>query len=257
MINKLSLYLVQNNPLWKDISTNLDAYTKLLSSVEEQSVIVFPEMFSSGFIAKPKEIEKDIELTKRWMRSFSADTNVTVMGSMPYFSNEKYVNRLYVFENGLEIGVYDKRHLFSLSNEHEDFNAGKERIVTNVSGWRMLLSICYDLRFPVWLRNNEDYDVLVNVVNWPRSRAAIWRKLLMARAIENQCYVIGVNRVGEDGNGYKYIGESCVVNPDGTILAEAGQQEELLKVELDYEKLIAFKEKFPFYRDRDQFEIIW
>ena len=208
-------------------------------------------MFSTGFYMEPAEIADRNEETLTWMKKFASEKNTAVCGSASIYEDEKYLNRFYFVEPNGNYSAYDKRHLFSYSGEDKKYNPGKERVIVQYKGWRILLQVCYDLRFPVFSRNNEDYDVILYVANWPKSRIDAWQTLLKARSIENQAYVFGLNRIGIDGNNLEYPESSYCFFADGTEVSSTSNN--LVSATLKMEKLEHFRTKFPFLSDRDEF----
>ena len=208
-------------------------------------------MFSTGFSMEPAEIADRNEETLTWMKKFASEKNTAVCGSASIYEDEKYLNRFYFVEPNGNYSAYDKRHLFSYSGEDKKYNPGKERVIVQYKGWRILLQVCYDLRFPVFSRNNEDYDVILYVANWPKSRIDAWQTLLKARSIENQAYVFGLNRIGIDGNNLEYPESSYCFFADGTEVSATTNN--LVSATLKMEKLEHFRTKFPFLSDRDEF----
>ena len=236
----------------------------LKGSWRKGDILVLPEMFSTGFITEESllsdrnQLIENQDYTLGWMRKFSQENLISVMGSIPYWNGEFLFNRLFIIGEGnkatqMEHPYYNKRHLFGIAGENNMYTPGRERVIVKKGDWRLSLSICYDLRFPVWLRNRGDYDILVCVANWPLARATAWRVLLIARAIENQCYVLGVNRVGIDGTQTPYSGRSLVVGPDGLVLEEMDDTEGYLSFEPDLHFLNKFRRAYPFLKDADDF----
>ena len=262
----LHIHLVQNAAVWNDPHASLLELDSLLSAnLTKESrggLLVLPEMFAQGFVTdldikNSKElIINNQERTLDWMKQTAQKFDVIVVGSLPILEGGFLYNRMVAIHgNAAPIQFYDKKHLFSLAGEHVHFSSGSQRGLWEIDGWSTIPSICYDLRFPVWLRNQKDYQVMLCVANWPNSRALAWRSLLVARAIENQAYVVGVNRVGTDGTGTVYGGASMVVGPDGAILAQMGDQEGLCSVVLDAHSLAVFRRAYPFLADADSFSI--
>lgn len=261
-MNNLSVTLIQSGLHWEDKAANLNMFTEKLSSIpEDAELVILPEMFSTGFSMNPDALAEDMEgETMQWMKRMAAEKKIILTGSLIIEESERYYNRLvWMLPNG-QYGFYDKRHLFAFAGEDEHYTPGTKRMVASVKGWKVLLQICYDLRFPVWSRQNKkaegpEYDLLVYVANWPERRIHAWKTLLTARAIENQCYVVGVNRVGTDGNDHVYSGDSMVVDPMGEILYQKSYEEDIFSVQLDYEKLKTIRSKLPFWKDGDHFTI--
>ncbi|MCB0793570.1 MAG: amidohydrolase [Flavobacteriales bacterium] len=254
----MSITLVQCSLDWEDPLRNCDAMTERLDAVPSGSdLIVLPEMFSTGFTMGSRTLAEPMDgPTVDRMRQWAGAHDAAVFGSIIVQEGDKRYNRgLFVRPDGAVVH-YDKRHLFRFAQEHEHYAAGDRRVVVDWRGWRILLQICFDLRFPVFSRNRGDYDLALYVANWPEARRAPWSTLLQARAIENQCYVAGVNRVGEDGNGIAYSGDSVVVDPKGEVLASLGPSAEgLVNCSLDRVSLEEFREKFPVAKDADSFEL--
>ena len=255
-MQNLNVTIVQSSLFWEDSDKNCSHFNSVLAGVDSD-LIVLPEMFTTGFSMKVNDLyENKGGKSTNWLEEKSRELNSSICGSLIVKENDKYYNRmLYSKPNG-ELIEYNKRHLFRMAKEHHSYSPGKERVVVDENGWRINLQICYDLRFPVFARNKGDYDVLVYVANWPEVRKDAWKTLLKARAIENQCYVIGVNRVGEDGNGIKYSGDSGVYNPLGELISDIKPFEEKVEtIELDWEILEGCRRKFPVGKDADDFEV--
>ncbi len=233
---------------------------KINSIKEKTEIVVLPEMFSTGFSMGPKPLAETMDgETVQWMKRIATEKKIILTGSFIAEENGNYFNRLlWMLPNG-QYGVYDKRHRFAFAGEDEQYTAGTKRLIASVKGWKINLLVCYDLRFPVWARQSgetPEYDVLIYVANWPERRVHAWKTLLQARAIENQCYVVGVNRVGEDGNRIHYSGESMVIDPLGEVLYTKKDVEDIFTVTLDRDHLDSIREKFPFWKDADSFQIM-
>lgn len=240
---------------------------KINSIGQRTEVVVLPEMFSTGFSMNPAALAETMQgPTIDWMKRISHTHRVILTGSLIIEEDGKYYNRLiWVMPNG-EMGHYDKRHLFGFAEEDKHYHAGNKRLVASVKGWRVNLQVCYDLRFPVWARqqinhqaegihDTAEYDVLIYVANWPQRRSHAWKTLLCARAIENQCYVIGVNRVGTDGKDIYYSGNSLVIDPLGEVLYHMADEEDIFTITLEREVLEDIRGRFPFLHDADRFRI--
>ena len=256
-MQNLKVSLVQSSLFWEDSEKNCTHFNGVLAGVKSD-LIVLPEMFTTGFSMKVDELhENKGGKSTNWLQEKSKELNSSICGSLIIKEEDNYYNRmLYSKANG-ELKEYNKRHLFRMAKEHHSYTAGNKRVIVNEKDWRVNLQICYDLRFPVYARNKGDYDVLIYVANWPEVRSEAWKTLLKARAIENQCYVIGVNRVGEDGNGIKYSGDSGVYDPLGKLISETKPYEEKVEtVELDWELLESCRRKFPVGKDADDFNLI-
>ncbi|MCC5826265.1 amidohydrolase [Alkalimonas sp.] len=247
--------VLQTELYWQDPEANRQQLAGQIAALGGQDLIVLPEMLTTGFsmdsaaVAEPAGGE-----TLRWLKQQAASSGAAVCGSVAVKEQGQYYNRLYFVTPKGESFQYDKKHLFRMAGEHHAYQAGTERVVVPWRGLRFCLQICYDLRFPVFSRNRNDYDVLIYVANWPAPRRLAWRTLLAARAIENQAYVIGCNRIGSDGNGVDYSGDSLVIDYLGQPLADGVERATVLQAELDGAALQQFKDKFPAYLDADTFE---
>jgi predicted amidohydrolase len=251
---------IQSSLHWEDKEANLQMLEEKIFSISQPTeIVVLPEMFSTGFSMQPKKLAETMDgETVEWMKRIAAKKKIILTGSVIIEEDRNFYNRLvWVLPNG-QIGYYDKRHLFAYGDEDQHYTAGKKRLIASVKGWKINLMVCYDLRFPVWSRQQGDfeYDVLIYVANWPERRVLAWTSLLRARAIENQSYVIGVNRTGDDGNKIPYTGESMAVDPMGEILYHKNDEEDVFTVTLDKSHLEKTREKFPFWKDADRFKII-
>jgi len=256
-MQNLRTSLVQTRLEWHQPVTNRERMDALLAPLEGQTdLIVLPEMFTTGFTMSPSEVAEPMQgPTLEWMRARAGALGAAICGSL-VVEDEGYRNRmLFVTPDG-EVQYYDKRHLFRMANEHEYYVAGAQRCIIEYKGWRILPQVCYDLRFPVWCRNRDDYDVMICVANWPSPRRHAWRTLLQARAIENQSYVVGVNRVGEDGKGLEYSGDSLLVDFKGQPLLDGPAGEPYVKTGLlNGEALQQFRRTFPAWQDADTFDL--
>lgn len=253
----MKIVILQTDIVWADPAANVKKADEILSRYENVDLFVLPEMFSTGFCTKPEGIaEKNGSKALEWMKSTAQAKHCAIAGSIALEDKEKYYNRFYFVHPGGTVEWYDKRHLFAYGGEHKQFTAGSKRLIVNYRGVRFLLQICYDLRFPVWSRNRNDYDVAVYVASWPTSRVEAWKLLLKARAVENQCYVVGVNRVGKDPD-CEYSGGSAVISPYGKVIAECEDNTACeAVVDIDMDELEAFRQKFPVLNDADSFEIM-
>lgn len=266
-MSSLTFTIIQTQLYWEDKAANLKMLEEKVNSIGRKTeIVILPEMFSTGFSMKPKLLAEGMDGEAiAWMKRVSAEKKIIVTGSLMIKENEKYMNRLvWMLPNG-QMGLYDKRHLFAYANEHQHYIPGNKRLIASVKGWKINLLICYDLRFPIWSRQASpgsqekpvpEYDVLVYVANWPEKRSHMWRTLLQARAIENQCFCIGVNRVGNDGNDIYYSGDSMIVNPLGEVLYHKAHEEDIYTVTLQKEELEMIRQKMPFWKDADPFLII-
>ena len=237
---------------------------KISSLYQKTEIIILPEMFTTGFSMKPELLAETMDgPALHWMKKMSAENRVILTGSLIIEEDKKYFNRLiWMMPNG-EYGYYDKRHLFGYAEEDKHYSAGSKRLIVSVKGWKLNMMVCYDLRFPVWARQSPvkdkssayEYDVLLYVANWPDRRSHAWKTLLCARAIENQCYVVGVNRVGTDGNDIYYSGNSLVIDPLGEVLYHMADEEDIFTITLEKERLEEVRTKFPFLKDADRFSL--
>ena len=269
MHSPLTITLIQTNLHWEDKAANLSMLHQKIMSIEEKTeVVILPEMFSTGFSMKPEQFAETMEgETVQWMRNMAQQKRIILTGSIIIEEEGNYYNRLiWMLPNG-SYGCYNKRHLFGYANEDEHYTAGTKRLITSVKGWKINTQVCYDLRFPVWARQaphstrgegrggEVEYDVLLYVANWPERRNAAWQTLLAARAIENQCYVIGVNRVGTEGNNINHCGNSSVIDALGNVLYSKMNDEDIFTITLDKAHLQEVRSKFPFLQDKDDFTI--
>ncbi len=268
MSNTLTLTLIQSQLHWENKQANLDMFRKKILDIEGKTeLVVLPEMFSTGFSMNPGKLAETMNgETVQWMKNLSAEKKVIITGSVIISENDQFYNRMiWMLPNG-EYGYYDKRHLFAYAGEDKHYSAGHKRFIASVKGWRVHLQVCYDLRFPVWSRQvpgNEDdeirtaeYDLLIYVANWPDRRRHAWTTLLQARAIENQCFVAGVNRVGTDANGHYYSGDSLVANPLGELYYHKKEDEDVFTITINKEEVDSIREKLPFWKDGDHFRLL-
>lgn len=253
MQNLLSISLIQTDLFWENKEANLLSIEQKLKNVPFQSqIIVLPEMFTTGFSMQPEKWAETMEgETVVAMLSWAKSENKVICGSVMIQENEQYFNRFLWVEPSGKIQFYNKKHLFSYAGEDQHYTAGTEHLIVDYKGWKMACFICYDLRFPEWSRNvKENYDVAIYVANWPEVRNQAWKTLLRARAIENQSFVVGLNRVGDDGVGLKYSGDSVVLNPLGQELAQAGSHKnQIISASLSHQELLDIRQKFPFLKD--------
>jgi predicted amidohydrolase len=266
-MSSLTFTLIQTNLQWEDKAANLSMLERKISGIEEKTeVVILPEMFNTGFSMKPEQYAEKMDgATIQWMKRISAAKKIILTGSLMIEENGDYCNRLvWMLPNG-QMGCYDKRHLFAYANEHEHYTAGSKRFIASVKGWKINLIVCYDLRFPVWARQStkpgsdttkSEYDVMVCVANWPERRNHAWKTLLQARAIENQSFCIGVNRVGTDGNDIYHSGDSLVVNPMGEVIYHKSHDEDVFTITLQKDELETVRSKLPFWKDADPFMIL-
>lgn len=264
----MNIIALQSDLIWEERDANLRNFeTKIAALKFKADLILLPEMFSTGFSMAPERIAESHEGPAfQWLQKIARQTGAIVSGSLAVKDGDSYYNRLYWVQPDGNYEKYDKRHLFSMAKEEMHFNAGHQKLITVSQGIRFCPLICYDLRFPIWSRNRFlkttdvgdgwTYDVLIYVANWPAVRSYPWKQLLIARAIENQCYVIGLNRVGTDGNGYEHSGDSVIIGPKGEIIQSLPpSQEGLLHFAPDMEALRTFRKQFPAGQDADEFTI--
>ncbi len=255
----LNIAILQLDLVWENPSANRAKIDELLQKTDTNTNVVFlPEMFTTGFSMNVSELAETMEgETVQWLKKRSSEHQLALCGSLIIRKNGDFFNRLLFVEPSGEIHFYNKHHLFAMGNEETHFQKGTERLIVQYKGWRICPLICYDLRFPVWSRNRNEYDLLVYSANWPHNRNDVWNTLLKARAIENQCYVVGANRVGTDKNGIEYSGDSQVICPKGKLLAKSlSDQEEMLSASLSFQEMADFRRKFPVLNDADDFNLI-
>ena len=273
-MSALTFTLIQTGLHWEDKQANLQMLEEKINNIQEKTqVVVLPEMFSTGFSMKPETMAEPMSgETVAWMKRIAAEKKIILTGSLIIEEDGAYYNRsIWMLPNG-QYGSYDKRHRFAFAGEDKHYTAGTERFIASANGFKINLLICYDLRFPVWARQQAsplppsiegesepgaafEYDVLIYVANWPERRSTAWKTLLQARAIENQCYVIGVNRVGNDGNEIYHSGDSMVISPLGEVLYHKAHEEDSFTITLQKKELDEIRSKFPFWRDADGFQI--
>ena len=276
----LTVTIIQSQLYWEDKIANLQQFEEKIHRINlPTEVVILPEMFNTGFSMQPELLAETMEGTSvAWMRKMAMQKRIILTGSLMIQEANQYYNRLiWMLPNG-QYGYYDKRHCFAFAGEHEKYTAGNKRFIAQVKGWKINLQICYDLRFPVWARQQKEataietlpgvahskakevataeYDVLIYVANWPERRNHAWKTLLTARAIENQAYVIGVNRVGYDGNEIYHSGNSMVVDAMGEVLYHQQHDEDIFTITLEKEKLEQARTQFPFWKEADYFRIM-
>lgn len=256
-MNKINALLVQAQLGWKDPSANREHIAHLLDNAQPgYDLAVLPETFTTGFLGDDDDgAESMAGATVSWMLEQCRQHDCALAGSIVITEHGQRFNRMIFATPDGVLGHYDKRHLFSYGGEDRRYSSGEDRVILEYRGWRINLQVCYDLRFPAWCRNRGDYDLMLLVANWPRKRVAHWSTLLQARAMENQAWVIGVNRVGEDGNGFVYPGCSVVHDPLGETPLRLSDQEACCTVELDLERVRQVRSTFPFLNDADRFRI--
>src|SRR5215831_2401133 len=262
-MSTLTITTIQSNLHWEDKPANLAMFEQKIAGITEKTeIVVLPEMFSSGFSMNPSRLAEKMDgPSVEWMKKTASQKKIVLTGSLIIEEEGNYYNRLiWMLPNG-QYGYYDKRHLFAYAGEHEHYTAGNKRLIAAVKGWKINLLVCYDLRFPVWSRQNPEkehengpeYDLLIYVANWPERRIHAWKTLLQARAIENQCFVVGVNRVGQDGHQIYHSGDSMIIDPLGEVLYTNSHDEEVFTITLQHERLEEIRKKLPFLEDADDF----
>ena len=253
---QIKIAIIQTKIFWEDIQSNLNKYDLMLGSLEQEvDIIFFPEMFNSGFSMHVEKIAEPMTgTTVSWLKKTASEKKAAIVASLAIKEKNKFYNRLIWSHPTGRIDYYDKRHTFTLAGEGEFYSKGKFNEAINFLGWKFLPQICYDLRFPVWSRNNLDYDALVYLANWPEPRISHWNKLLAARAIENMSYCIGVNVVGSDPNN-KYVGDSCVIDPGGELCTKKTHEETIIYCELNKDFLNDYRKKLRFLDDKDDFTL--
>ncbi|HKR05680.1 MAG TPA: amidohydrolase [Bacteroidia bacterium] len=258
----LKVTIVQTKLFWENIPKNLEHFSEKLKAIRKNStdLILLPEMFSTGFTMNAKNLaEKMNGSAMKWMQDAASAKNAVVCGSLIITEDQNYFNRLIWMSPDGTYKKYDKRHLFRMATENDIYKPGTEKIIVEIKDWRICPLVCYDLRFPVWSRNdalNKKYDLLIYVANWPEKRVYAWKQLLIARAIENQSYVIGLNRIGKDGNGFNHTGDSAAINFLGEKISKTKSSKESVEtISLSWKKLKEYRESFPALLDGDEFEI--
>ncbi len=254
-MKNLTVSLMQCPLVWENAEANRQQFELRLAELEKTDVVLLPEMFNSGFSMNSEKIAEPMGgPTETWMRAMASLYDCAIVGSIAVRDANGISNRM-LFVTPQEIHYYDKRHLFRMSGENNHYVAGFERCIVYWRDWRLCLQVCYDLRYPVWSRNCGDFDALIYVANWPAKRSYHWRQLLIARAIENQVCVLGLNRIGDDNNGIHYSGDSLAIAADGEVLLDAQDGEGIFTVVLDAERQITYREKFPSHLDADDFTL--
>jgi len=266
-MNNLTINLIQTELKWESVKENQEHFSDLISQIDKTDLIILPEMFTTGFSMNSAELAETVNgKSTLWMKEQAAKKNAVVCGSIIIEEKDTYYNRLIWMRPDGTFESYDKRHLFRMANENNHFSSGASKLIVELKGWRICPLVCYDLRFPVWSRNkaktdrktyaNWDYDILLYIANWPEARIKAWEKLIYARAIENQCFVAAVNRIGKDGKDINYSGNSMLVDAKGELIWKAKDNyEEVKTLEISKIELEAFREKFPVGMDGDSFKI--
>lgn len=259
MNRNLKISLVQSDIKWESIAQNLDYHYSLIENLKNLTdVIVLPEMFTTGFSLNAEKLAETMDGNAvKWLTDTSKNLSAVITGSIIIEENGHFYNRMIWSQPDGQMFYYDKRHLFRMAGEHKHYSFGNKKIIVNYKGWNIRLLVCYDLRFPVWSRNKQDYDLAIYIANWPITRAEAWKTLLSARAMENQAYILGVNRCGIDGMKLNYSGDSRLIAPDGKIVAMCDEyKEQVITTSIDYEFLTSLKQTFPVHLDADNFEIL-
>jgi predicted amidohydrolase len=254
----LNVTIIQTELAWEDPKANYNHFDELLNAIDvDTDLVVLPEMFTTGFSMNAKSLYDNSEgESLNWLKTHAKQKQAAITGSIIAKEGANYYNRLYFVKPDGSFQTYDKKHLFTLAGEHQHYTAGTEKLIVDYKGWKICPLICYDLRFPVWARNIEDYDLLIYVANWPQKRVAAWDALLKARAVENMSYCVGVNRVGQDGNDFPYVGHSAVYDALGEkITTDLFEEAFVETVTLSKEHIIETREKLGFLKDRDAFKI--
>jgi len=257
-MEKLNIAIIQADLVWENIEDNLKMFEqKIAQNQAKVDLFILPEMFNTGFTMNANKLAEPANgPTLDWMKKMAREKSAAVTGSVIIKEGVHYFNRLYFVFPDTSFESYDKHHTFTLAKEHETYTAGRERLIVEYKGWKICPLICYDLRFPVWARNTEDYDLLIYVANWPKTRINAWDVLLQARAIENMTYCVGVNRTGLDGNNFEYNGHSGVYDSLGKALFDQNTEVEFMKVvTLDKKHLSVTRNKLKFLQDRDKFTL--
>jgi predicted amidohydrolase len=258
-MDNLKITIYQGYLFWENIEKNLQNISLRLSGIREKTnLIILPEMFNTGFTMNAEKLGETMNgKTMQWMQNTAKKFDCVVTGSIIIKENGKFYNRLLWIRPDGTHEHYDKRHLFALGKEHQTYTAGTKKLIVELNGWKICPMICYDLRFPVWMRNvNEDYDLLMIVANWPEKRALHWRTLIPARAVENQSYVIGVNRVGHDGNEVYHSGDSTCIDPNGNVVYYKRDEEDVYTFSVIGDEVKKARRALPFLKDADKFKIV-
>jgi omega-amidase len=254
----LKVTLIQADLKWESMNENLKYFTKQIEKIAfPTDLVILPELFTTGFTMNVSTVSEEINgESVKWMREMARSMQVHIIGSLLIKEQEKYYNRLIWMKPTGHYLAYNKRHLFRMGEEHLYYTAGTDKLIVHLHKWKIRPLICYDLRFPVWSRNVSDYDLLIYIANWPSSRISVWEILLRARAIENHCYLIGLNRIGTDGMGMNYSGDSLVIDYKGNIIKKLPCNKDISEtVTLDLGELKEFRKKFPVHLDADKFKI--
>lgn len=255
-MSQIRLTTIQSSLVWEDKTANLVAFQQKMAGLAGQTdIVILPEMFSTGFSMKSEALAEEMDgSTMQWLERQAKEIDAVVTGSFIARENGNYFNRLVWMLPDGHYETYDKKHLFTLAGEQNHYQPGTKRLIVEYKGWKICPLICYDLRFPVWSRNTEDFDLLIYVANWPQPRNHHWKNLLLARAIENQCFVVGVNRVGKDGNDLPYTGDTSIIDYSGNVLLQVSDVEQVATLQLSKEGLLEYRRRLLFLEDRDAFQ---
>ena len=253
----LAITLIQHSLEWLQPKQNREQFQHQIEQIKTPTdLIILPEMFTTGFTMEPQSVFEDTNgLTLQWMHDLAQQKDAAITGSFVVGEKSQFFNRLIFMPPNGDYQQYDKRHLFRMADEQKHYSAGDRKLIVEYRGWRICPMICYDLRFPVWSRNKNEYDLLIYVANWPAARKLHWQTLLHARAIENLCFVIGVNRTGVDGNAIPYDGNSMLIDAQGNRLLNMGKNRQCCSETLSYEALLDYRKKFPAFLDADEFTL--
>jgi len=253
----LNISGIQYDIVWENKSANIKNIERLLKDVPSKTnIVLLPEMFTTGFSMNTKELGETMKgETVNWMKNIAKTRNFVVGGSIIIKENNLYKNRFLWIEPDGNIQFYDKRHSFGLGDEDQFFSIGKERVIFKYKDWKIFPIICYDLRFPEWIKNNLDYDIILNVANWPSVRESHWSNFLISRAVENQSYIFGLNRIGTDAKNRHYSGDSTIIDYNGEIMTKMGEIEGILSASFSKEKLKEYRGLYPFLKDQDSFKL--
>lgn len=258
MYNEIKIVAIQASLVWHNPAENRRYFEQKIRQLDRDTdLVMLPEMFSTGFTMQPSSVAETMHGSSvLWMINMAKTNDIAIIGSMVIQENHKYFNRAIFVSPSGDIETYDKRHLFAIAGEDRQYTSGNNKIIINFKGWRICPLVCYDLRFPVWSRNTDNYDLLLFMANWPITRIDAWDTLLKARAIENMSYCIGVNRIGRDDNGYQYNGHTSAFNFLGEKIAHTKEgMEDLLYCKISKTELLEFRSKLNFLKDQDSFEI--
>ena len=254
----MNVALIQTNIIWENPAENRSVLEAKINSITNDiDLLILPEMFTSGFTMNPSSVAETMQgTTIFWLKNIAKAKNCAITGSLVITENKNFYNRMVFVFSDVEIQYYDKKHLFTLAGEDKVYTSGTEKVLVNYNNWKICLQVCYDLRFPVFSRNTENYDLLIYVASWPKVRTNAWDILLKARAVENISYVIGVNRIGTDNNNFEYIGHSQIIDELGNFIIKPTENEGVFIADLEKNKMIETRKKLNFLEDRDYFDLI-